>query len=73
MPIDYANPDDGSFELFLLRRLASDPSNRIGSMLVNPGGPGFGGSTLALSADLLWSEDLNDRFDIVGWDPAAPG
>ena len=73
VPIDYANPDDGSFELFLVRRLASDPSNRIGSMLVNPGGPGFGGTSLALSADLLWSEDLNDRFDIVGWDPRGTG
>ena len=73
VPIDYANPDDGTFSLYLVRRLASDPDARIGSLLVNPGGPGFGGTVLAESAEFIYSPDLLASFDIVGWDPRGTG
>ncbi len=73
VPIDYANPDDGTFSLYLVRHLASDPDARIGSLLVNPGGPGFGGTVLAESAEFIYSPDLLDSFDIVGWDPRGTG
>jgi pimeloyl-ACP methyl ester carboxylesterase len=73
VPIDYANPDAGTFSLYLVRHLAADPSERIGSLLVNPGGPGFGGTVLAESAELIYSPDLLDGFDIVGWDPRGTG
>src|SRR6185503_22594 len=43
VPIDYDDPSKGTFDLFLARHLA-DPDERIGTLLVNPGGPGFGGS-----------------------------
>ena len=50
------------------------PKQRIGSLLVNPGGPGFGGSDFAPAGrrDLQRSRSL-DRFDIVGWDPRGTG
>jgi pimeloyl-ACP methyl ester carboxylesterase len=73
VPIDYANPDDGSFQLYLVRHIAADPNARIGSLLVNPGGPGFGGTFLAESAQFIYSQDLLDHFDIVGWDPRGTG
>jgi pimeloyl-ACP methyl ester carboxylesterase len=73
VPIDYANPDAGTFSLYLVRHLAADPSDRIGSLLVNPGGPGFGGTILAESAELIYSPDLLDHFDIIGWDPRGTG
>ena len=73
VPIDYANPDAGTFSLYLVRHLAADPSERIGSLLVNPGGPGFSGTILAESAEFIYSPDLLDRFDIVGWDPRGTG
>lgn len=73
VPYDYDKQSIGSFKLFLTRNPASDKANRIGSMLVNPGGPGFGGSSVARDASYYFSADLLSRFDIVGWDPRGTG
>jgi pimeloyl-ACP methyl ester carboxylesterase len=73
VPVDYENPDGPTFELFVARRLADDQENKIGSLLVNPGGPGFGGSDFAMFADQIYGEELRERFDIVGWDPRGTG
>lgn len=72
VPFDYDNPDLGSFVLFLKKR-AADPALRVGSMLVNPGGPGFGGSSLASDAEFYFSTTLIKYFDIIGWDPRGTG
>jgi pimeloyl-ACP methyl ester carboxylesterase len=73
VPFDYANPDQGSFVLNVKRRNAANPADRIGSMMVNPGGPGFGGSSLADDAEYYFSQDLLDHFDIIAWDPRGTG
>jgi len=73
VPIDYEDPDAGSFELFVARRLADDQANKIGSLLINPGGPGFGGSDFAIYAEQIYGAELLERFDIVGWDPRGTG
>ena len=73
MPVDYDDPDGPTFELFVARRLADDQENKIGTLLVNPGGPGFGGSDFAIYADQVYGEPLLERFDIVGWDPRGTG
>jgi len=73
VPFDYANPSIGTFSLYLVRRLADSTATRIGSMLVNPGGPGFGGTVVAEQAEWYLSSSLMDRFDIVGWDPRGTG
>ena len=70
--MDYSDPSKGVFDLFLARHLAK-PSQRIGSLLVNPGGPGFGGTDLAFSAENIYSSALLDHFDIVAWDPRGTG
>lgn len=72
VPIDYRDPSKGTFTLFIARHRA-DESERIGSLLVNPGGPGFGGSDLAIFADQIYSPALLRHFDIVGWDPRGTG
>ena len=72
VPIDHDDPSKGTFDLYVARHLA-DPSKRIGSLLVNPGGPGFGGSDFAVYADQVYSETLLDHFDIIGWDPRGTG
>ena len=72
VPIDYSDPSKGTFDLFLARHLA-DPAKRIGSLLVNPGGPGFGGSDFAIYADQIYNQPLLESFDIVGWDPRGTG
>ncbi len=73
VPVDYADPDGPTFELFLAKYNALDPDNRIGTLLVNPGGPGFGGSDLAFFASQIFDQPLLQRFDIVGWDPRGTG
>ncbi len=73
VPFDYDDPNVGSFTLFLTRLPATDGANKIGSMLVNPGGPGFGGSSVAKDAQYYFSSELLDRFDIIGWDPRGTG
>ena len=73
VPIDYADPEAGTFRLYLVRHLAADPAARIGSLLVNPGGPGAGGTFLAEAAEFIYSPALVDSFDIVAWDPRGAG
>jgi pimeloyl-ACP methyl ester carboxylesterase len=73
VPFDYADPEQGSFVLYVKKHNAANPADRIGAMLVNPGGPGFGGSSLADDAQYYFSQDLIDRFDIIAWDPRGTG
>jgi len=73
VPFDYADPEQGSFVLYVKKHNASNTANRIGSMMVNPGGPGFGGSSLADDAQYYFSQDLIDNFDIIAWDPRGTG
>jgi pimeloyl-ACP methyl ester carboxylesterase len=72
VPLDYTDAGKGTIDLSLKRHPASGP-DRIGTMLVNPGGPGVPGTTLVDQATLAFSEDLLDHFDIVGWDPRGTG
>jgi pimeloyl-ACP methyl ester carboxylesterase len=69
VPIDYRDPSLGNFRLYLVRRRANDQDARIGSLLINPGGPGSSGASFARGADFLFGPDLLDRFDVIGWDP----
>ena len=73
VPVDYADPDGPRVELFVARYNAIDQDNRIGSLLVNPGGPGFGGSDFAIFASQIFDRPLLERFDIIGWDPRGTG
>src|SRR5262249_45891389 len=47
VPLDYANANSRTIDLALVRAPARDPSRRIGSLLVNPGGPGASGVDFA--------------------------
>ena len=71
VPYDYADPAVGTFSLFVKKRPANETS--VGPLLVNPGGPGFGGSSLADDAMYYFSGDLMDSFDIIAWDPRGTG
>jgi pimeloyl-ACP methyl ester carboxylesterase len=73
VPLDWSDPSGKTITLYLVRRRAVDPSHRLGTLLVNPGGPGYGGSGLARDAESTYGQDLLDRFDIVGWDPRGTG
>ncbi len=73
VPVDYADPDGERFELFLARYNALDQENKIGTLLVNPGGPGYPGTDLAFTAADRYDRPLLERFDIIGWDPRGAG
>lgn len=73
VPIDYQNLTMGSFSLSLLRYQALDQDRRIGSLVVNPGGPGSSGVDYAYNAEFIVSPEILERFDIVGFDPRGVG
>lgn len=73
VPFDYESPDLGTFELPVKRYRSPQQTDRIGSLVVNPGGPGSGGTYLAESAETTYSDELRSHFDIVGWDPRGTG
>jgi pimeloyl-ACP methyl ester carboxylesterase len=67
-PLDWKNPADGSIKLALIRKTAS--GTRLGSLLVNPGGPGASGySFVADSLVDAVDAKLKASYDIVGFDP----
>jgi pimeloyl-ACP methyl ester carboxylesterase len=73
VPLDELHPDARSIDLSLVRIPAADPSRRIGSLLVNPGGPGASGVAFARAAADGFPSEIRDRFDIVGFDPRGVG
>ncbi|NBV66419.1 MAG: alpha/beta fold hydrolase, partial [Actinobacteria bacterium] len=73
VPIDYADLSVGAFSLALLRYQALDQDRRIGSLVVNPGGPGSSGVDYAYNAEYIVSPEILERFDIVGFDPRGVG
>jgi pimeloyl-ACP methyl ester carboxylesterase len=73
VPRDWANPATGTYSIALVRVRREDQQNRIGSLLVNPGGPGASGIELAAQTPLFLPTNILDRFDIVGFDPRGVG
>ena len=72
VPLDYDDPSGATIELELLKNEADRPSQRVGSLVVNPGGPGAPGTSYADFDDAL-GQPLRDRFDIIGFDPRGTG
>ncbi|MEO6019022.1 MAG: alpha/beta hydrolase [Knoellia sp.] len=73
VPQDYAKPDGATIEIAVLRVPARKSSRRIGSLVVNPGGPGGSGVDYARAADFIVGSGVRQRFDIVGFDPRGVG
>ncbi|WP_091450455.1 alpha/beta hydrolase [Actinokineospora iranica] len=71
VPLDYAEPDGDTITIGVLRKPATRPDQRIGSLVINPGGPGAAG--LATAARLSGASTLDERFDFVGFDPRGVG
>jgi pimeloyl-ACP methyl ester carboxylesterase len=73
VPLDWADPGGRTIALALIRHLASRPGQRIGTLFVNPGGPGDSGvNDVADRGDRL-DAATEGRFDILGWDPRGSG
>ncbi|HEU0088250.1 MAG TPA: alpha/beta hydrolase [Pseudonocardiaceae bacterium] len=74
VPLDYAKPEGRTARLGVLRRPADEPGVRVGSLLLNPGGPGASGmSTAASLSSAVAGTELGRRLDLVGFDPRGIG
>jgi len=72
VPLDYADPGGATIQLALVRKPATDQAHRLGSLVVNPGGPGGSGISYATSGDVADATVLA-RYDLVGFDPRGVG
>ncbi len=74
LPLDYDDPDGDEVAIALARVPAQDQANRIGSLFFNFGGPG-GASVDFLQASGTGGlfDALNQRFDVVAFDPRGVG
>ena len=66
VPADYDDPESGTLELEVIRLKAKDP---MGSLILNPGGPGGSGVDYARAARGVLTSQLADAYDVVGFDP----
>lgn len=70
VPLDYKHPEGESIALSVVRLQAN---NAVGSLLLNPGGPGGSGIEYVRAATYVVSQNLIKRYDIVGFDPRGVG
>lgn len=68
VPLDYADPGGDTAQIAISRSPATGA--RLGSLLVNPGGPGASGLS---SASVTDGTEVAERFDVIGFDPRGVG
>lgn len=74
VPVDHDDPDGDTLELAVARSVATgDEDERIGSLVLNPGGPGASGIEWLAGAATIIPPALSDRFDLVSFDPRGVG
>ncbi|MEV2273069.1 alpha/beta fold hydrolase [Nonomuraea africana] len=75
VPLDYRQPNGRQITVALLRLKAVDRARRLGSIFLNPGGPGVSGYLMPLDLILRGEQGrrLNDRYDLIGFDPRGVG
>lgn len=72
VPLDYGDPAGEQIEIAMTRAPASG-DDRIGSVVLNPGGPGGSGVDYLQTAALTLPSGLSSRFDLVSFDPRGVG
>jgi pimeloyl-ACP methyl ester carboxylesterase len=73
VPLSYDEPTGEQITLAVKRLASTDAGTRVGSLLINPGGPGSSGVELVDAASTMFSEDLLAAYDVVGFDPRGVG
>ena len=70
MPLDHDDPALGTIDIALMRRAADAVDGpRIGSLFLNPGGPGGSGYRYPTVGGAIFEPEVMDRFDLIGFDP----
>jgi pimeloyl-ACP methyl ester carboxylesterase len=73
VPLDYDDPDGEQIEIAVARLDTASGDDQIGSLVFNPGGPGGSGVDYLAQAALTIPSDVQQRFDLVGFDPRGVG
>ncbi|MDQ4129626.1 MAG: alpha/beta hydrolase, partial [Actinomycetota bacterium] len=74
VPLDHDAPHGPTIDLAVIRLPAPPAATRLGSLVVNPGGPGGSGVEFVRAAAVdTFPTELRTRFDIVGFDPRGVG
>jgi pimeloyl-ACP methyl ester carboxylesterase len=75
VPLDYAHPEDRTLDIAVSRFPATGSAPKLGSLLVNFGGPGLSGVRELANAANAGSglTALNRRYDLIGFDPRGTG
>jgi pimeloyl-ACP methyl ester carboxylesterase len=76
-PMDYRKPNGRQITVAVTRLKATDQAHRLGSLALNPGGPGGSGYLLPVRMVMAHQngngEKLNQRYDLIGFDPRGVG
>lgn len=73
VPLNWSDPGGEKISLAVIRRPASRPAKRIGTLFVNFGGPGVAGVETVKQSGPMLDRIGHGRFDIVSWDPRRTG
>ncbi len=73
VPLDYAKPKGTSISLAVVKHAATDPAHRLGTLFINPGGPGGTGTGEIPDWIDFFPTELLQHFDVVSWDPRGIG
>ncbi len=73
VPLDWEHLHGRKIKLAVIRYLASRPGQRIGSLFINPGGPGASGVAAVRGGGKALDSLVQGRFDIVSWDIRGSG
>jgi pimeloyl-ACP methyl ester carboxylesterase len=73
VPLDYRYPRRRAIELAVIKREATNPARRVGTLFWNPGGPGAAGTAILPLWYEFFPREVRERFDIVTWDPRGVG
>ncbi|MFF3215416.1 alpha/beta hydrolase [Streptomyces sp. NPDC002886] len=75
VPLDYSRPEGRTIRIAVSRIKASEPSERHGVLLVNPGGPGGDGLTVPqmMLDEKVIPDSVRRSFDLIGFDPRGVG
>lgn len=73
VPVDWTQPNGPQVTLGVARRLADDPGSKLGSLIVNFGGPGDPGAESLLEGGGGLPATIRQHFDIVSFDPRGTG
>ena len=72
-PVDWSDPAGETIALRLVKQPATG-GKALGTLFVNPGGPGASGyDYVANGVEFAVEEDVAHKFDVVGWDPRGVG